>query len=83
MENKLNDEPIQGPHNFGINGTNFTVLQLSGYEVDTIKCFFFKNPEQSKLDEIFNGKAYLFYSLDFLEQEMKNIKPFKSADITF
>ncbi len=81
MKNKLNDEVIKGSHNFGLNGTNFTILSLSGYDKPFSPCFFFKNPEQSKVDEFFNGTAYLFYTLDFIEQRLRNIKEFKSVTV--
>jgi hypothetical protein len=70
MKNKVNDEIIQGSHNFEKNGTNFTILILSGYDRNIVPCFFFKNPEQSKLDEFLNGTAYLFYSFDFIQQRL-------------
>lgn len=81
MKNKLNDEVIMGSHSFGLNGTRFTVLTLSGYDKNIVKCFFFKNPEQSKLDEFLNGTAYLFYTLDFFQQKLQNIDDFKSLTI--
>lgn len=81
MENKLNDEFIIGSHSFGVNGTNFTILNLSGYDRNTIPCFFYKNPSQNKFDELLNGVAYLFYSLDYIQQRLEHQKEFKSVSI--
>lgn len=73
MDNILNGKFLNRGHGFGVTDNHFTDLGLStpiDQPQEKYAVVYFKNPKQSWFDKFWNGEAYIFMTLDFIQENL-------------